>query len=56
MVKAFTNLMDILAPEIIAIPWMWVGPVHTCQKDPNIIYKKLYGISKEYIIRVKEGV
>ena len=55
MVKAFTNLMNILAPEVIAIPWMWVGPVHICQENPEIIYNRLLEVSKEYMKRMKEG-
>ena len=55
MVKAFTNLMYILAPEVIAIPWMWVGPVPTCDEDPGIIYNKLLKVSKEYMRRMKEN-
>lgn len=54
MVRAFTHLMDVLAPEVIAIPWMWVGPVHICQEDPEVIYRKLLKVSKEYIKRMKE--
>lgn len=56
MVRAFRNLMKILAPKIIAIPWMWVGPVHICQEDPGVIYNKLLKVSKEYIQRMKEGL
>jgi hypothetical protein len=56
MVKAFENLMNIFAPEVIAIPWMWVGPVNICQEEPEKIYNKLFGISKEYMSRVKEGI
>ena len=56
MVKAFENLMNIFAPEVIAIPWMWVGPVNICQEEPEKIYKKLFNISKEYMCRVKEGL
>lgn len=55
MVAAYNNLMDILAPEVIAIPWIWVGPVHVCQEDPEIIHNKLMKISKEYIKRMKEN-
>ena len=54
MVKAFKNLMDILAPKVIAIPWMWIGPVHICQEDPQNIYNKLLTVSKEYTRRMKE--
>jgi len=55
MVKAFKNLMDILAPKVIAIPWMWVGPVHICQESPEKIYNKLLKVSKEYMRRMKNG-
>lgn len=56
MCRAFKNLMSIFAPEVITIPWMWVGPVHICQEEPEKIYNKLLGISKEYMHRVKEGL
>ncbi len=55
MVAAFKNLMDILAPDVIAIPWMWVGPVHICQEDPAVINSKLMEVSKEYIKKMKDG-
>ena len=54
MVGAFNNLMDMLAPDVIAIPWMWVGPVHICQEDPAVINSKLMKVSKEYMKRMKD--
>ncbi|MCL4377602.1 MAG: hypothetical protein M1409_04355 [Actinobacteria bacterium] len=56
MVKAYINLMNIFAPQVITIPWMWVGSPYTCQEDPGFIYKKLLKISKEYINRMKENI
>ena len=53
MSLAFENLMNIFAPEIIVIPWMWVGPVNICQDEPEKIYNELLPISKEYMSRVK---
>jgi len=55
MCAAFKNLMDILAPDVIAIPWMWIGPVHICQEDPAVINNKLMKISKEYMKRMKDS-
>jgi hypothetical protein len=55
MQAAYRNLMEVLAPDVIAIPWMWVGPVHICQEDPEIINKKLLKISREYTSRMKEN-
>jgi hypothetical protein len=55
MVKAFENLMNIFAPEVIAIPWMWVGPVQICQEEPENIYRELLKVSKEYMRRMKEA-
>ena len=55
MVEAFKNLMNLLAPKVIAIPWMWVGPVYTCQENPGNIYRELLKISKEYMRRMKEA-
>lgn len=54
MVAAFKNLMDILAPDVIAIPWMWIGPVNICQEDPAIINSKLMKVSREYMRRMKD--
>jgi len=55
MAAAFKNLMDVLAPDVIAIPWMWVGPIHICQEDPAVINSKLMKVSKEYMKRMQDG-
>jgi hypothetical protein len=55
MVAAYQDLMERLAPDVIAIPWLWAGPVHICQEEPEKIYQGLLPISKEYINRVKHG-
>jgi len=60
----YRHLMDVLAPNVIAIPWMWIGPsaslysspshIDVCRDTP-VIYNKLLEISKEYADRMKKG-
>ena len=60
----YKRLMDALAPNVIAIPWMWIGPSPSLYSSPPhidvyrdtpIIYNKLLKVAKEYAKRMKKG-
>ena len=64
MVKDYKCIMDALVPNVIAIPWMWIGPSTSLYSIPShidvyqdtpIVYDKLLGVSKEYAKRMKRG-
>jgi len=64
MVNDYKHIMDALAPDVIAIPWMWVGPSTSLYSIPSyidiyrdtpILYNELLKITKEYAKRMKKG-
>ncbi|RLG23205.1 hypothetical protein DRN85_09765 [Methanosarcinales archaeon] len=60
----YKRLMDALTPNVIAIPWMWIGPSPSLYSSPPhidvyrdtpIIYTELLKVAKEYARRMKKG-
>jgi len=62
-VKEYKRVVDALVPNVIAIPWMWVGPSTSLYPLPSymdvrrntpILYSKLLKITKEYADKIKK--
>jgi len=63
-VEEYKRVVDDLVPNVIAIPWMWVGPSTSLyplpsymdvRRDTPILYSKLLKITKEYADKIKKG-
>jgi len=63
VVEDYRHLMEALAPNVIAIPWMWIGPSASLYSSPSfidvyrdtpIIYNKLLKVAKEYADRMRK--
>jgi len=64
VVEDYKHLMKALAPNVIAIPWMRIGPSDSAYsslpcidvyRDTPIIYNKLLGTAREYVKRMRKG-
>ena len=64
VVEDYRHLMQALAPRVIAIPWMWIGPSASLYSSPPfiniyrdtpIIYNKLLKVGREYADRMRGG-
>ena len=63
-VEEYKRVVDALVPNVIAIPWMWMGPSTSLYplpsyidvyRDTPILYSKLLQISKKYASRMRKG-
>jgi len=63
-INEYKHIVDILAPNVIAIPWMWIGPSTSLYplpphidvyRDTPILYNELLKITKEYADKMKKG-
>ena len=63
-VEEYKRVVDALVPNVIAIPWMWVGPSTSLypippyidvRRDTPILYNKLLKICKEYAKKMRKG-
>ena len=64
VVEDYRHLMEALAPSVIAIPWMWIGPSASLYssapfidvyRDTPTIYNKLLKAAKEYVDMMRKG-
>lgn len=63
-INEYKHIVDILAPDVTAIPWMWIGASTSLYRlpphidvywDTPILYNKLLKITKEYADKMKKG-
>ena len=45
--------MEVLAPNVVAIPWMWVDPKLLQFQKPEVLYNALLEVAREYVRQMK---
>lgn len=62
--RDYRYLMEALVPNVIAIPWMWIGPSPSLyssppyvdvKRDTPVIYNQLLKVAREYADRMRKG-